>query len=87
MEVMTYIPNFTIDPDDNVFRVARKWLKLTQQQVADRARISKAAISQYEIGQHYPSEPTLDRLCLVLRLDYEELVKECRTWKDTSATR
>lgn len=84
---MTYIPNFTSDPDDNVFRAARKRLKLTQQQVANRAKISKAAASQYEVGQHYPSEPVLDRLCLVLRLDYEELVKECRTWKDRSATR
>lgn len=84
---MTYIPNFTITPDDNVFRAARKDRKLTQQQVADRARVSKAAISQYEIGLHYPSEPTLDRLCMVLRLDYEELVKECSTWKDRSATR
>jgi transcriptional regulator with XRE-family HTH domain len=84
---VSYIPDFSLNPEDNVFRAARKDRKLTQQQVADRARISKAAISQYEMGQHYPSEPVLDRLCLVLRLDYEELVKECRTWKDTSATR
>ena len=84
---MSYVPDFSLNPEDNVFRAARKDRKLTQQQVADRARISKAAISQYEMGQHYPSEPVLDRLCLVLRLDYEELVKECRTWKDTSATR
>jgi len=84
---VSYVPDFSLNPEDNVFRAARKDRKLTQQQVADRARISKAAISQYEMGQHYPSEPVLDRLCLVLRLDYEELVKECRTWKDTSATR
>jgi transcriptional regulator with XRE-family HTH domain len=81
---VSWVADFTPDPDDNVFRAARKRMKLSQQQVATRARISKAAASQYEIGQHYPSEPVLDRLCLVLGLNYEELVIECRTFKDRS---
>jgi transcriptional regulator with XRE-family HTH domain len=54
-----------------LLRAARRWHGLTQQQLADRARTSQAAISRIERGLVSPSVDTLAHL---LDLLGEELV-------------
>ena len=47
----------------NTIRFFRKWAKLTQEKVAERAGITQSQVSRLEDGASWPHPETLDRLC------------------------
>lgn len=51
----------------------RKHLGLTQAEVAERAGISQAALTQMESGQHHPRKATLVKLAAALGIAVEQL--------------
>jgi transcriptional regulator with XRE-family HTH domain len=54
-------------------RLLRKRHGLTQQQIADRAGITKAMMSAYEVGKYFPALETLSRLLVSLDCDLRRL--------------
>ena len=56
-------------------KAARKELKLTQQDVADALGVCRTAIAHYENGTTLPYTKSIDKLCEILNLTYEELFK------------
>lgn len=71
-----------------VAREARKKAGLTQEEVAGRIGLVTEVYGRIERGGMLPSVPTLVRLCLVLRLDANELLglasKQTLTWMEQS---
>lgn len=47
-------------------RAARAWLKLSQQQLADAAQVTKGTIARFELGLSIPHDRTLRDLRLAL---------------------
>ncbi len=61
---------------ENPIRVWREYRKLTQQQVAEQAELSKPYLSQLESGKRRGSVEILKRIAKVLDLSLEDLVIE-----------
>lgn len=49
---------------------------MSQKRIAEAAHISRAMVSTYEGGSHFPSLPTLDRLLHTLGASFAELETE-----------
>lgn len=58
-----------------VLREARKHLSLSQQKVATRVEVSRAAVGQWESGASEPSTHNLIRLCDALGIDLEHATR------------
>jgi transcriptional regulator with XRE-family HTH domain len=54
-------------------RLLRQRRGLTQQQIADKAGITKAMMSAYEVGKYFPAVETLSRLLRSLECDLRGL--------------
>lgn len=54
-------------------RLLRQRHGLTQQQIADKAGITKAMMSAYEVGKYFPALDTLSRLLQSLECDLRGL--------------
>lgn len=71
-----------------VAREARKKAGLTQEEVAGRIGLVTEVYGRIERGGMLPSVPTLVRLCVVLRLDANEVLglasKQTPTWMEQS---
>ncbi len=61
---------------ENPIRVWRAYRKLTQQQLAEQAELSKPYLSQLESGKRRGSVEILKRIAKVLDLSVEDLVAE-----------
>lgn len=61
---------------ENSIRVWRDFRSLTQQQLADKAGISKPYLSQLESGKRRGTTEVLKRLALALDVSLEDLVDE-----------
>lgn len=59
---------------ENPTRVWREHRKLTQQQLAGKARISKPYLSQIETGAREASVRVIKRLAAALEVDVDELI-------------
>ena len=59
---------------ENTVRVWREYRGLTQQQLADKTRISKPYLSQIENGARAASVGVVKRLAGVLKVDVDDLV-------------
>ncbi|HVM80802.1 MAG TPA: helix-turn-helix transcriptional regulator [Stellaceae bacterium] len=59
---------------ENPMRVWREYRKLTQQQLADKAGISKPYLSQLETGAREASVGVVRRLAAALRVDLDDLI-------------
>lgn len=57
------------------FKRARKDAGLTQQQVADALVLDRSAIAQYERGVSTPNLKNLPKICEILNISVEELLK------------
>ena len=72
-----YIPNevvgFMIDKGMPLIRAWREYLGLTQVQVAQRAGISQAALSQMEAGGKRLRKSTLEKLALAMGVNVEQI--------------
>ena len=65
---------FAILDGDNPLKVWRAYRRLTQQQLADAAGISKAYLSQIESGKRQGSASVLKALADALRIEVDELL-------------
>ena len=54
-------------------QLARKWARITQKELADRAKIPVTAIQQYESGERRPKSDTWISLADALHLSLDEL--------------
>jgi DNA-binding XRE family transcriptional regulator len=59
---------------EHPLKVWREFRGFTQQQLAERARISKPYLSQIENRAREPSVSVLKRLAAALKLDVEDLI-------------
>ena len=57
------------------FRNARKKSGLTQQQVADALGLDRSSIAQYERGFSKPSFDNIAKICSLLNVSLDELIK------------
>ncbi len=74
---LTFVPAETVDrilAGESPVRVWREHRKLTQQQLADRAQLSKPYISQIESKAREPSLDALRRLAGALEVDVDDLI-------------
>ncbi|EGO9189261.1 XRE family transcriptional regulator [Enterococcus faecalis] len=60
----------------NYFKEKRKKIRLSQQELADKAEISKSAISGVETGRFLPSVETIRAVAKVLNVSEEELLSK-----------
>jgi transcriptional regulator with XRE-family HTH domain len=67
-----------VEPDFRADRLARK---MSQSDLAESIGVSKQAISQYELGHHFPSLSILDQMGSVLGRDYSSYEERCTKWK------
>ena len=58
------------------FRKARTQANLTQQQIADVLGLDRTAIAHYEMGDSMPSLKNINKICRLLNVSVEELIKE-----------
>jgi DNA-binding XRE family transcriptional regulator len=63
-----------IRDDMTPFRAWREYLGLTQKEVAERADMTQAALSQIESGEHKARKATREKLARALGLTAEQLV-------------
>lgn len=61
---------------ENPIRVWRDFRALTQQQLADKANISKPYLSQLESGKRHGTTDVLKRIAEALAVSLEDLVEE-----------
>lgn len=61
---------------ENPIRIWREFRAMTQQQLADKAEISKPYLSQLESGKRRGTTDVLKRLALALDVSLEDLVEE-----------
>ena len=54
-------------------RELRKYLKLTQQEFADRLSLKRNTIATYEMGKAYPSDRTINDICEKYNVNIEWL--------------
>ena len=59
--------------DESKLKVWRQYRKLTQQQLADRTKLSKEYISMLESGKRTGNIETLKKLAAALNLDLDDL--------------
>jgi len=59
---------------ENPVRIWREYRKLTQQQLADKAGISKPYLSQLETGARRASVSVIKRLAAALEADVDDLI-------------
>jgi DNA-binding XRE family transcriptional regulator len=74
---LTFVPAETVDrilAGESPVRVWREHRNLTQQQLADRARLSKPYVSQIESKSREPSLDALRRLAAALEVDVDDLI-------------
>lgn len=57
------------------FKHARVNAGLTQQQVADVLDVDRSTIAQYERGVSTPNLKNLPKICAILNVEIEELLK------------
>lgn len=60
----------------NFFRDRRERLGLTQRQIADRLKMTPAAVSQWECGDAIPKVPLYDALAEIYRVSPERIAVE-----------
>ena len=65
----------------NFIMEKRKSLGMTQQQLADKLRITKSVVSYYELQERYPSPEVLTKLALIFHVttDYLLGLERCET--------
>lgn len=72
------IPNevvgFMIRDDMTPFRAWREYLGLTQAEVAERADMTQAALSQIESGEHKARKATREKLARAMGISVEQLM-------------
>jgi len=72
------IPNevvgFMIRDDMTPFRAWREYLGLTQTEVAERADMTQAALSQIESGEHKARKATREKLARAMGISVEQLM-------------
>lgn len=66
------------DPYRSMLRTARTYKKLSTNDLAEMLKISKQAVSNWEMGTHRPSEQHLREVCDILELNFEVLIH----WRD-----
>ena len=57
------------------FRQARMKAGLSQKQVADRLKVDRSTIAQYERGAGTPNLKNLPEICAILNVKTDELLK------------
>lgn len=57
------------------FKNARTAANLTQQQVADALGLERSAVAHYENGDSTPNFKNLPKICELLNVTVEELIK------------
>jgi len=57
----------------NLLRAWRKYLRLTQKDVAQKAGITQSALSQMELSDSVKRSGTLEKLAMAMNLDIEQL--------------
>lgn len=57
----------------------RKNCSLTQQQVADALKINRTTYTYYESGKTEPSIETINSLCRIFGIEYEDLLPDVKT--------
>ena len=57
------------------FKKALTEAGLTQQQVADALGLDRSAIAQYEMGDSTPNFNRISKICKILNLSVEDLIK------------
>ncbi len=57
------------------FKATRKNFKLTQQELADMLGLDRSAIVHYEIGSAFPLMKNIQKICEVLSVSIEDLLK------------
>ena len=69
-----FIGEFFMSFHEN-FKAARKNLKLTQQELGDMLGLDRSAIAHYESGSSFPLMKNIQKICEVLGVSIEELMK------------
>lgn len=69
-----------IDFGDLIYE-ARKRLKLTQKEAAERAGITRWSILQYEKAARLPSDPTVRKICMALEIDPTKVITHKRRFE------
>ena len=64
----------------NILKTIRSKNNLSQQDVADRLRLSRSAISCYEVGKRTIDVETLFKLCDIYNVDVNEILKDVRQY-------
>ncbi len=67
---------YAIFDGENPVRVWRTYRQLTQQQLADRAQISKPYLSQIESGKRAGTTDVFNRLARALDVDIDDLINQ-----------
>ena len=62
-----------IENDSTPFRAWREYLGLTQAEVAERAGVTQAALSQIESGEHKARKATREKLARAMGITPEQL--------------
>ena len=57
------------------FKRARLQAGLSQQQVADALKLDRSTIAQYERGVSTPNLKSLPKICSILKISSDELLK------------
>ena len=60
------------------FKKRRMSMGYSLNDLAERLRVSKQAVNNWEQGTHKPSERHLEDACTILRLDFVEF---CEAWR------
>lgn len=68
------VPMSRLRPLAHLLRASRLKAGLTQQQVAESIAIHPGVYGSIERAGMMPAVPTLQKICLVLKLDYQSLV-------------
>ena len=67
------------------FKELRKKLNVTQQEFADKLKISRNFVAQIEIGNKVPSDRTIDDVCKEFNVREEWLKDACESRSDQCA--
>lgn len=57
------------------FKNARKAMGMTQEQMAEKLNIDRSSIAKYELGTSTPNIKNLPKICELLNVSAEELLK------------
>ena len=78
-EIIPSEVTFRILDGENALKVWREYRQLTQQQLADKAGISKAYLSQIESGKRKGTVEVLSSISETLKLTLEDIIDWSRT--------